>query len=203
MYQAFEVYRGMAPPRTITAAYKHWAGIKKGRKGEVKLTSSVSSTFSEWSRFHDWLERAAAWDAHLKRLEDAEAERSAVENIKIWERRKQEIRETGFGWFQELRESVKQMLAHPLTIDREEEVEETEDGTIIKQITRMPARWDRNTIVKFIEAADKVGRLAACMETDRGFVPYDLSNLSDEQLRQLGASMGGPGRDTEAGGENS
>lgn len=53
-YATFEIYRNMGPGRSI------------GRV--IQATGRAISTVKEWSRHHNWVYRAASWDAEQRRL---------------------------------------------------------------------------------------------------------------------------------------
>ena len=61
-YDAFCHYRDLGPHRSITQA--------KRERGQANL--------NRWSSQHGWVDRAAAWDDHIRRIQDTVVEESIV-----------------------------------------------------------------------------------------------------------------------------
>jgi len=196
-YASFELYRNLdSSSRTVAAAYKLYGKDKRQGKKQDGRYDAPSQRFYEASRIHEWAERALAWDEHLRDIRDAEAERTVLADFAEWEKRKQVIRKQGFELYLKFLNRVKEMLDHPLTVETTEDEEVSTDGkTLIVRKTVNPVRWNNDSMVRMAEVGEKLGRLAAGMETDRGVSPYDLSKCTDEQLRELRAALGGRGRD--------
>lgn len=70
-WAAFQAYRDLGPGRTIAKAWeacgRHAASLRLGE---------------EWSSKHDWVARAAAWDAHIDQAVQAKLKAQAVERRK-------------------------------------------------------------------------------------------------------------------------
>ena len=71
-FEAFTAYRDLPPAtRSIDAAFRAVSGQHGSKK-------RASGRFTAWSSNHRWVERAAAWNAHL----DSEAQAELIEEAK-------------------------------------------------------------------------------------------------------------------------
>ncbi len=75
-YNRFEIYLGLGPSRTPTAAYRIWTG------GNSKLSSTASKRAKEWR----WEERAIAYDRANRE------EKAAFEAARVAEARERNLR---------------------------------------------------------------------------------------------------------------
>jgi hypothetical protein len=80
--------------------------------------------------------------------------------------------------------------------------QESDDGkkvTIINQVIK-PARWTQRDILSYVVTYDKLGRLAAGMDTEQprlvidGLMPQDLDRLSDEEVDRIEKELAKKGR---------
>lgn len=74
-FQAFATFRDMGAARSLSAVADELI-----RKAPERQKATVVSQLKAWSAKHDWLGRAALYDAHLDRRDraEAEADRSAM-----------------------------------------------------------------------------------------------------------------------------
>lgn len=73
-YRAFQAFRDAGPGRSLDAT-----------RMDVKLSIQM---IKRWSGKHDWLSRAAAYDAHLEKVRLKERERREKRRAAQWERRR-------------------------------------------------------------------------------------------------------------------
>jgi len=119
-----------------------------------------------WSVRWGWVARAALWDA---------VEQKRV--LKLWQDRRDEVRQNDWDMSNKLRLKVHDMLAFPIarkTVDA--------DGmtTIIE-----PARWTQGDTARIADTASKLARLAAMMETERKVTESDI----DAELERILTSV--------------
>lgn len=69
-FQAFTRYRDLGPTRSLTKSESNETATKGPRK-------APSGRVAKWSSDHDWVSRAAAYDAHLDTLRVEATERAA------------------------------------------------------------------------------------------------------------------------------
>lgn len=137
-------------------------------------------TIKTWSSRYLWVARADAHDQEMERIRQAEREKLAREQERIWAARRAEIREREYATGMRLLEQATQMADSPL-YEVTEEVSETDDEgrptVIIRRIT--PAQWRRTDIARHIDTGSKVLRRAAEMESDRQVLEH---RFTDEQV---------------------
>lgn len=147
-FDRFTRFRLQGPGRSLLALYNEWR-IQKGAKKSDSVAVSWRRACEQWQ----WRKRAEAWD---------ESERQKLEEE--WADRRAEIRTKEWDKAQELIARAETMLKHPI-VERIAE-HTTEDGE--KQIIVLkPVNWRAADIPRFLEAASKLARLAAQMETIR------------------------------------
>jgi hypothetical protein len=138
-------------------------------------------TLKRWSATWQWQERTAAYDQQI-------AAQAAAAQAAIWQQRAIETAEQAWDNAQALIDRAKEMLAWPIAIERVTE-EVTEDGTTItRHVTVTPARWTARDIPAYLEAAEKLRRLACELPTNRVAVdltPDDLAKMSRQELLAL------------------
>lgn len=180
-YAAFCVYRDLGPSRTLAAAYRAYReGTQKRLRGTFSDDAPDKSTGLQvpgsWKKNRisgNWNARAEAYDAHLLRsATEARASAAAVGGEK-WLHRRDEQRE--YEW--QLRSRAAKL------IDRELTRLEGSDPSSPPSI---------GEVLRLVDMAVKVGRLACEMETDRtasnpapAAPEQPLAELSDEQLEAL------------------
>jgi hypothetical protein len=175
-YAAFLAYRGLGPDRTLDDAYAARQAAKRGSEagaprtspGQREGTQGAPGCWGKWSVKHRWVDRAAAWDAHLEKARQEaaieEARKRATVSDAEWEVRKLAQRQAEWDLRTRLITRAQEMLAFPLAVKTSEEVHE-QDGATIKRITVFkPARWAMATVVDMLKLATDLGRLATNMK---------------------------------------
>lgn len=144
------------------------------------------SLVKRWSGAHAWPARAAAFDLHMREVEqqalEEETRRRGEEKAAEWAERLEALRETEWRTSQAMLERVATMLKFPL---EQQEVLGGQDGksvTIIK-----PVKWTGSDAAKLGLAASKLARLATGAETDR-VGSIDPTKLSDDELERAAAT---------------
>lgn len=148
-FRAFATYRDLGADRTLRTACELIYGGSAANLRQVE----------EWSRTHDWVERAAAfddWKAMLVQHELAEMERETAGEVAA---REQKLKEAVLEIRELAARKAKTMLAWPLV---EEVVDRDVDGREVA-IHYYPARWSMGT----------VPGLVAIMKGGEGDVPAD------------------------------
>lgn len=156
-YEAARTYFEMGADRSLEAV-----GRGLGKSGTL---------LSRWSGAHSWVERAECYDAHIRGIEQAAAEKAVAQEAAKWARRQSRQRERDWGMAKALRDKAAEMLRHPLV----REVTDEDGLTVIE-----PARWTMRDAVAMAEAAAKLARLAAEMATDRRQV--DWESMPEDEL---------------------
>ncbi len=178
-YAAFCVYRDLGPSRTLAAAYRAYReGTQKRLRGTFSDDASDKSTGLQvpgsWKKNRvsgNWNARAEAYDAHLLRSATEARASAAAVGGENWLVRRDEQRE--YEW--ELRTRVTKL------IDRELKKLESNDPAAPVSI---------GEVLRLVDMAVKVGRLACEMETDRttgtGTGPAKpVAEMSDEELEAI------------------
>ncbi len=156
-----------APRETVKAwtACLEYCRMGRERSAEnvAKARGRNSSLFIRWCTRWNWVARAALWDAQ---------EQKRV--LKLWQDRRDEVRQADWDMAGKLRLKVQDMLAFPIarkTVDA--------DGmtTIIE-----PARWTQGDTARIADTASKLARLAAMMETERKAVSESDIDAKLEEL---------------------
>jgi hypothetical protein len=146
-----------------------------------ELSKSVQ-LIKRWSSKHNWVERAAAYDAHMAEVEQSrleeEVRRQAEEKAAEWNARLDALREREWATSEAIIRRVETMLKFPI---EQQEIVNGEKGTvtIIK-----PIKWTGSDMGKLALAASKLGRLATGAETDRT-ASVDVGELSNEELERV------------------
>jgi hypothetical protein len=111
----------------------------------------------EWSRVHRWVERAEAFDAEQRRLDQEARDRAREAEAAKWAEREEALRGDLWQIGESLLEKARGMLLFPLqttTLDK--------DGKTIVE----PARWNFRTAAAFVDLATKLQQLAANRPTE-------------------------------------
>lgn len=162
-YAAFVVYRDMGSERTLERVRVHF-----GKKSERQ--------YEEWSSQHAWVERVAAYEAHLDRIaQDAREKATAAEAAK-WAKRREQQREREWELADQLAQKAKAMLDFPISRMTTEK-----DG---KTYIIEPADWNFAAAARIVDTQAKLARLASEMETERAMTLTldQAAQLSDDQL---------------------
>lgn len=168
-FSRYHIYLLLGPTRSLLEAYNADLA-KKSKEKQSSPSSAYSAAAKQWL----WKERAAAYDAHQRELEQKQYEQEREE---LWKSRKQQFQETTWGIAEKLTRRVETMLAFPL---EERVVEKTHpDGqpniTVIK-----PANWSYASISRLMACANQTARLATDLETAR--ILGDLKKKPDADL---------------------
>ena len=142
-FEAAHLYFQMGAERSIDAVRK-----KLGKSQDI---------CERWSARHNWRKRAHAYDQHLASIETKATEGLVKNRAKMWQERREQIREDGFKLYERLKAKAEQMLAFPL------ERRQTKDGQTIIE----PAEWNFNTATRMLDVAVKLGRLSADLATEK------------------------------------
>lgn len=167
-WAAFRTYRDLGAERSLDKAYQ----VRTGRQGSAKR---APGRWDAWSRRWGWVARAAAFDAHVDRLVQAQRERELAGEEAGWQARRRAQREREWHLAEQLAARAEEMLAFPLERTR------SSDGTIVE-----PARWRLVDAARLCETAAKLARLAADMETGR----IDLARAARQIAREIAEAEG-------------
>jgi hypothetical protein len=156
-HAAFLRYRDLGPSRSLDEAYRQHRGEKAPARQQQGRMLRAPGTWKRWYTTFGWKERAEDWDAQQeRRLADL---RQQYERVRL--QREYKRRDEAESVANLLVQRVREMLAWP--IQEEVTVERTEvtpDGQHlhIHQRVIKPMKWDMNTIVRFVEAFDRISR---------------------------------------------
>lgn len=169
-YEAFVCYRDLGSERSLEAV---------GRRLEKSW-----KLCGRWSSRWKWLDRVAAYDAHMADIEQKAREKALTKKAEDWASKELEMARL-------LYDKAKAMLAFPLA------KQVTKDG----QTVVMPADWRMRDAAAIAEAGVKMERLARGESTDRITVSVAAreafqsilaeTGLSEEKARQIVASRFG------------
>jgi len=193
-WHCFEVYRGMYPKdRSVDAVYRTCYSKDMQRRAPKFI--------QDWSRQNDWNDRAAAYDRHLDTISlqatDKVVEKEAEKQARKWSKRRETIRESGWERYERLL-NLSDLMADKceviakLPVTRKIIVE-GEHGEEIHihpmDVTPAMAATMARAAAKLVEAADKVGRMAAEMETERLVMQLvdeiNMDELTDAEIDRL------------------
>jgi hypothetical protein len=147
-FEAFTIYLQMGPNRSLMSVGQE---LVKSRQ-----------LLSRWSARWKWVERASAWDDHLRAIELKELERRRKQKA---ERRAKE-EEDGYELAQKVRAKLQEALMFPLS-----EVEFERDKKGVTKIIK-PARWSYRDLAALIKAsADLIEKTTAPDRVEGQFGP--------------------------------
>jgi hypothetical protein len=149
-HAAFVIYRDIGENRSLEIV-----GQKCGKN---------VSLLGRWSRKHDWVARARAWDSFLQRARDDVHLAHAVR----WEERRMEAVEEAWTTGEAVHKKAMEMLALPLV---EKKLDRDGKTTILK-----PVKWSLGTVVEMLRLANEL-RL---MSTASAIKP--LEECDDDEL---------------------
>jgi hypothetical protein len=156
---AFQCYLEMPPPRVINTAY----GIYTGGK-----TYHPNDNFSAWVKKNHWDERAAAYDNWIIETRDAAKEKALAKEENSLANRRIKINEQAWEIRESLIEKVRAILKLPITKQEILHEQKDADGRVIHQTIKIePVNFRLRDAGYLLEIADRIGRLATGMETDR------------------------------------
>ncbi len=159
-HHAFEIYCVLGPDRSLNAVAQ-------------KCNKSVS-ILGRWSARWGWVGRAAAYDEHVRIIEEQARQQERAHHAAEMERRRIQMQDEAWEMFQKLRQRVERMLKFPV-----EDVTSTDGKTTIKA-----ARWDFNTLPRLIESLVRLAAIAVPEEPETR-INIDWETLSDEQLQRI------------------
>jgi hypothetical protein len=141
-------FRDLGPKRTIS-------GAAQALKDEALRdpTKKSSGRGNNWSRVHNWVARARAWDNHMQSARD-DVKRSYE---KKWEQRRLDAVEEAWETGVALHEKATQMLAMPLV---ERRIEKDGKTTILK-----PSKWSFQTVSDMLRLAADLKASASAAAT--------------------------------------
>jgi hypothetical protein len=173
-FAAFKVFLEMGEARTVRDAYRQVSGNPGA--------SQAAGYFSEWSSKFEWFPRAADYDRHLFRVEVRTVE---TERAK-WTRRRSALREDAWNDAAALRARARAILNLPLveTVEQTETIEDEGKTVHRTTIIHKPVNAKPAEAGRMLDVADRLGRLAAEMETDRLLV----DTPEKKRARQLQAA---------------
>lgn len=175
-YAAFVWYRDLGASRSLAKAYAcHVAAPGGPSKAPIRPQRglAVPGTWKRWSRQHDWVSRAQAYDEHLDRLSRRGTEATIVDMASDWARRREELREQEYLL-------GKRMLA--LAADALGRIEKSSAEQ------NAPPALKIHELERLAVAASKLQRLAVGLATERGQDERPVEELSDEELEAVVAS---------------
>lgn len=195
-FAAFKVYRDLPPrDRSIDAAFFRASGDQSGRKKGAKR---APTRWFEWSRRYDWVNRACAWDKHLRDKELAAQEEAIAKDAELWAERQRQQREDEWTARTRLLEKINQMLQLPVV----DQVITDPQG---RTITVKAARWHFGTVAQLLDLVAKLGRLSTEMDTAQQKadvrVERDLQNALVKLERELPSEVFAQVLKTLAGGD--
>lgn len=149
-HERFRRFCRMGPSRSLLGLVNR---IRQESGKEKKQT--IPGSWSEMCKLWRWRERAEAWDAHMRRREDAK-----------WEKRQLELRENEWNLGGKLMEKGLQMLDYPLAaVTQEQQTGTSEDATRVVN-TVNPSRWTMRDAAFMVKTGSDVSRLAAGLATE-------------------------------------
>lgn len=165
--QAWADYVALGPGRTISKLHR----LYEDRREHEDVPSTNLATLRKWSTSFDWRGRIA-------RMEDEQSADLTRTQIFREQKARQDHKVELISLVEALRSRAREMLKFPLA-----EITKTVDGrtTIIK-----PIKFTAADIPRYIEAADKLLRLALEMPT--GERQLDLEQMIRSECRAAGLS---------------
>ncbi len=163
-FDRFVRYKLIGPDRTLYSAYNQF----KARGGSEGRVFAVPGAWRKIAKQWRWQERAEAWDAEQRRVEEAK-----------WQARRAELREQEWGTATLLLDKVARMLSFP--VEQTTRSVTSADGQTINTTIINPARWSFADAARLLDASSKVRRLAAEMETSHDVIEQTTS-WEDELL---------------------
>jgi hypothetical protein len=89
-FAAFRTYRDLGPDRSLDAAFQQRGGRRAGGK-------RASGRWCSWSARWEWVKRAAAFDQHNQRVEEAARDAALAAEAERWAKRQAAIPEQEFA----------------------------------------------------------------------------------------------------------
>jgi hypothetical protein len=143
-YAGFCAYRDLPPnERSIDAAYRLYSGGKNEGRNGLKRAPGY---FREWSKHHDWVMRARVFDDWREMIRREAVEKHDRQAELDREQRRDRLRDRQLALAEQAADQLAQMLKWPI---QERTVEQVDEQGRPVQVTLKPARWDKNTVVRF------------------------------------------------------
>lgn len=139
----WEPQRGESMP-----AFQAWCaflemGDRRSTRAVAQLLGKSAALIARWSSRWGWVERIAAWSAHMAAIEQRAREKAVANESEDWAKKQQRIADL-------LIDKSEKMLAFPLATQK------SRDGKTIVE----PARWGFGDAAKLSDTGIKLGRLA-------------------------------------------
>ena len=132
-----------------------------------------------WSRQHNWVARAAAWDAHIAAEARQRTERTLIE-------RRVEVQEREWEMSEALLKRAEEINKLPLTQRVLTDTQTSPDGkTITNYYTIEPVRANARDAARLLEGASKLARLSTGLETDRIKIETEVQSEIETLLADL------------------
>jgi hypothetical protein len=160
----FEKFKLLGPGRTVREVW-----MQESKHSGIRASGNLSQ-WSNHSKLYNWPNRAEAWDAWSNRQDEL-----------WWENKRRELRRREIEASERLHDKASKMLKMPLV----EESRELKDGKTT--VTIKPMRWSLGDVSRILEAASKIGRLAANMSTDNQSIKSDVNVFEKNVLEVLSA----------------
>lgn len=165
-YRAFATYRDLGSDRTLKAACEIYYGS----------TSNLRQV-QEWSRRHDWVARARAFDDWREMMIQSAIEERTRAQAQHHAEREARLREKALEIREAAASQALAMVKWPLTAQRT--LKEGPDGDQVVYVFE-PAGWNKATARTFFDLAMGSAPQPEDIEDE---AELDLSALSDEDLR--------------------
>jgi hypothetical protein len=145
--------------RTVLGAFNIWR-IARNKSAIKRQHTTWDYIVKTWH----WRERAEAWDAHVREIDN-----------KVWEARRIEWREKEFDIASGLVQKAQEMLEFALS------PKTLLDGTVVK-----PADWRMGDAAKLADTASKLARLSAGLVTERkDTFKWETDDCTPEQIGRI------------------
>ncbi len=156
-YNRFHRYLTLPGKRSLLAAYNS-ERFDKGRKKASGCPQNWQNTYKGWR----WEERAAAYDAHQRTLDQQK-----------WQQRRDELRQLEWEMAQSGLRKAQEMLKMPIARKT------SEDGRTIIE----PAKWTFRDAIAILTECSALARKAAQMESDPAL--KQQLNMMYDLLKQI------------------
>ncbi|TVQ98107.1 MAG: hypothetical protein EA398_13735 [Deltaproteobacteria bacterium] len=163
----------MGPSRSLRGAYALHREAEDGPGGATtgpRRGLSVPGTWKRWSRQHDWVFRAQAYDGHLDGVGREAREAVVVAGGEGWAQRREELR------------AMECALGKRLLAIAEKAVMEFEKRENFADLTT-------KDLERLVLTGSKLQRLSIGLATERSEDVHNLDEMSEEELAALAAGQ--------------
>lgn len=148
-------------------AFQAWSrfvemGDNRSTRAVAQQLGKSAALIARWSSRWGWVERIAAWSAHMAEIEQRGRERALGNEAEDWAKKQIRIADL-------LVDKSEKMLAFPLATQK------SQDGKTIVE----PARWSFGDAAKLSDTGIKLGRLARGESTDNVTVDDKRQKLAE------------------------